>query len=94
MSILNLGFQNLALQRPESQSDDLIRKCKNLDELRKKPEIKTDWQESVKPLISLFGERIQRLLLKDVPFKTNPAATDEELDDFIEDTVEIDKMLR
>ena len=55
MSILNIGFQNMALERPESQSDDIIKTCKTLEDLRKKPEIKEDWQNSVQSLISLKG---------------------------------------
>ena len=93
MSILNLGFQNVALERQESPSDRAIEKCKNLEDLRKNPEIKADWQKSVEPLISLLEARIQRLMLKDVPFVTSPAATDEELEEFIDETEEIDEML-
>ena len=32
-------------------------------------------------------------MLKDVPFVTSPAATDEELDEFIEETEAIDELL-
>ena len=43
MSILNIVFQNVALEREESGSDEEIRKCKDLSELRQKPIIKDDW---------------------------------------------------
>ena len=67
MSILNIGFQNVALQRSETSSDDAIAKCKNLQELRKKvDEIKGDWQRSVQPIIDI--RRVKRLSLKEVPF--------------------------
>ena len=69
MSILNIGFQNVALERKESSSDKEIKKCKDLSDLRKKPEIKEDWQNSVKPLIETLEKRTKRLALKEVPFK-------------------------
>ena len=40
MSILNIGFQNTALERSKSPSDN--------------PEIKEDWQASVSPLLALL----------------------------------------
>ena len=42
MSILNIGFQNVALEREDSGSDEEIRKCKDLSELHQKPTIKYD----------------------------------------------------
>ena len=42
MSMLNIGFQNVSLEREESESDEEIRKCKDLSELRQKPTIKDD----------------------------------------------------
>ena len=42
MSILNIGFQNVALERSEVPSDEEIKKCKNLSDLRSKPGIKKD----------------------------------------------------
>ena len=33
MSILNIGFRNVALERKESQSDDVIKNCKNMKDL-------------------------------------------------------------
>ena len=42
MSILNIGFQNVALEREESGSDEEIRKCKDLSKLHQKPTIKYD----------------------------------------------------
>ena len=71
MSILNTGFQNVALEREESGSEEEIRKCKDLSKLRQKPAIKDDWQKSVEPLAEVLTERKKRLALKDVPFKVN-----------------------
>ena len=71
MSILNTGFQNVALEREESGSEEEIRKCKDLFKLRQKPAIKDDWQKSVEPFAEVLTERKKRLALKDVPFKVN-----------------------
>ena len=65
MLILNIGFQNVALQRSETSADDAIAKCKNLQELRKKvDEIKGDWQRSVQPIIDILERRVKRLSLR------------------------------
>ena len=71
MSILNIGFQNVALEREESGSGEEIRKCKNLSELHQKPAIKDDWQNSVQPLVEVLTERTKRLTLKDELFKVS-----------------------
>ena len=71
MSIFNIGFQNVALEREELGSDEEIRKCKDLFELRQKPTIKDDWQKSVQPLVVVLIERAKGLALKDVPFKVS-----------------------
>ena len=69
MSILNIGFQNVALERKESPSDDVIKNCKSMEDLRKNQGIKQDWQDFVKPLIETLGQRTLRLILKDKQFK-------------------------
>ena len=48
MSILNIGFQNVALERKESPSDDVIKTCKNMEDLQKNQGVNQDWQDSVK----------------------------------------------
>ena len=57
MLILNIGFQNVVLDRKESPSDDIIKNCKNMEDLRKNQGIKQDWQDSVKPLIKMLEQR-------------------------------------
>ena len=42
MSISNIGFQNVALERRESLSDDVIKNCKNIEDLQKNQGIKQD----------------------------------------------------
>ena len=71
MSILNIGFQNVALERSEVPSDEEIKKCKNLSDLRSKPGIKKDCQTSVALLINTLEQRISRLALKDEPFNVS-----------------------
>ena len=55
--IINIGFQNVALERSEVPSDEEIKKGKNLSDLRSKPEIKKDWQTSVAPLTNTLEQR-------------------------------------
>ena len=71
MSILNIGFQNVALEREESGSGEEIRKCKNLSELHQKPAIKDYSQNSVQPLVEVLTERTKRLTLKDALFEVS-----------------------
>ena len=71
MSILNIGFQNVVLERKESPSDDVIKNCKNMEDLRKNQGIKQDWQDSVKPLIETLEQRTLRLSLQDKQFKVS-----------------------
>ena len=71
MSILNIGFQNVSLERKETNSDADIKKCKNLVDLRSNPGIKKDWQDSLAPLVKTLEDRTSRLSLKDKPFKVS-----------------------
>ena len=51
MSILNYSLQNVALARIQSPSDDEIKKCSNMAELRAAAtDVKSDWLDSVKPV--------------------------------------------
>ena len=71
MSILNISFQNVALERKESPSDYVIKTCKNMEDLQKNQGINQDWQDSVKPLIETMEQRTLRLSLKDKQFKVS-----------------------
>ena len=68
MSILNIRFQNVALEREPSPSDDNIKKCKNLEDLQKHPHIKDDWLKLVQNVIDVLDKHTNRLFLKDEPF--------------------------
>ena len=93
MSIANIGLQNVALERLPCDSDAEIKKCRNMSELRNKPEIIDDWQTSINPLMDTLKSRFSRLKLEDSPFKVLPAATDSEREDFIEKAAVIDPVL-
>ena len=70
MSILNIGFQNVALERSCTASDSIIDSCKNLDDMRKhQSEIKNDWQKSAQPIVDTLISRTKRLALKDISFQ-------------------------
>ena len=93
MSIANIGLQNVALEHLPCDSDAEIKKCCNMSELRNKPEIKDDWQKSISPLMDTLKSRFSHFKLKDSPFKVLSAATDSELEDFIEKAAFIDPVL-
>ena len=69
--ILNMGFQNVALERNEVPSGEKIKECKNLSDLRSKPGIRKGWQTSVAPLINTLEQRTSWLALKDEPFNVS-----------------------
>lgn len=69
MSILNIGIQNVALERAVSPSDSTIQKARNMAELRTHPEVKGDWLKSLEPMQEEIRGRFERLKLKDDPFK-------------------------
>ena len=47
-------FEYWFLERKESPSDDVIKNCKNMEDLQNNQGIKQDWQDSVKPLIEML----------------------------------------
>ena len=70
MSILNYSLQNVALARVQSPSDENIKKCSNMSDLRQSSEnIKEDWLASVKPVIDTVKERMEAMSLKGKAFK-------------------------
>ena len=59
MSILNIGFQNVSLERAAINQEEIIKKMKNLEDLRKVADkIKSAWIDSVQPLIDLLGDSV------------------------------------
>ena len=69
MSILNIGFQNVSMERAARNQEEIIKNMKNLEDLRKGADnFKNAWIDSVQPLTNLLGDRVQRLILKEQPF--------------------------
>ena len=70
MSLLNICYQNIALERDTTEFEDVIKKCVTLEQLRAKDDMRKVWVESLKNIFSLLETRTERMVLKDVPFKT------------------------
>ena len=82
MSLLNICYQNLALERDYTEKEDVIKKCKTLSELRSKINLKNDWEQSLKTIVTMLESRTKRMTLKDIPFKTFKIL-DSELESFV-----------
>ena len=82
MSILNLGLQNCALERSKLDDDTekILKKCNGMNDLRKRPEIKNKYHESIQPVQNIITERFERLALKDDPIKCVKPVSDLEID--------------
>lgn len=87
MSLLNLGLQNMALNRPKMAEHFEMRMKRNssMKMLRnaaeKQPEFKVALQESTGSVISTLKERLGRLNWRDTEVKMHDAAQDEEIQD-------------
>ena len=86
MSILNIGLQNCALQRMESDegTERELKKCGSMAQIRslgeKKPEIKEKWMEIMEPIQSTIRNRFMRLALKDKPIQALDPVSEDEID--------------
>ena len=86
MSILNLGLQNCTLQcssgSPEFEKS--IKNCNSMSALRekfeRKPDLKTEWLESLEAPIGLVEGRFSRLKLKNEPFVVEKPITSDNAD--------------
>ena len=56
------------MESEPSLSDDTTKKCKNLEDLHKYPDIKDDWLKSVQGVIDVLNNCANCLFLKDEPF--------------------------
>ena len=63
MSILNICYQNMALERDTTEVADIIKKCCILGQLRQKTQQKDALEESLKSMISTFESRTERMAL-------------------------------
>ena len=84
MSILNLGLQNVLLERQQGSeaTERALKDCRSMNEIRKlaekSPDIRKVWVESVMPPRSNIESRFSRLKLKDKPIQVdNPVSEDD-----------------
>ena len=82
MSLLNICYQNLALERDYTEKEDVIKKCKTLSELRSKMNLKNEWEQTLETIVTMLVSRTKRMTLKDIPFKTFKIL-DSELESFV-----------
>lgn len=88
MSILNLGLQNCALERPRSDEATEVefKRHRSMAELRalmdKKPELRAKWNEVIQPVQSTIRHRFERLRLKDEAFHTMDPISGAEIQEF------------
>ena len=69
MSLLNICYQNMALEREETE-EELIKKCYKFARSQQKSELKDAWEELMKNILSTLQSRTVRMALKQIPFKT------------------------
>jgi len=71
MSILNIGLQNVSLERTvgDESFESAVGKCSSMDKLTNSKDFKDAWHRSVAPCISTIENRFSRLTLKDKPIQ-------------------------
>ena len=82
MSILNLGLQNVSLQREKGSesAEQILKQCGSMADIRSKVDLKPDWLDLLEPVQSIIRNRFSRLKLKDEPIQTVDPSTDVEID--------------
>ena len=82
MSILNLGLQNVSLQREKGSErvEAVLRQCGSMADIRSKIDVKPDWFGLLEPVQRIIRNRFCRLKLKDEPFQAIDPLSDEEID--------------
>lgn len=84
MSILNIGLQNVSLERQEAgrEIEMLLKGCISMSDIKEKCTsnaiLREGWTQSVEPLQSLVSSRFRRLKLKSEPIQVaDPCSLDE-----------------
>lgn len=84
MSILNIGLQNVSLERKEAgrEIEMLLKGCNSMSKIREKcssnATLREGWTQSVEPLESLVSSRFRRLKLKSEPIQVvGPCSLDD-----------------
>ena len=82
MSILNLGLQNVSLQREKGSesTEQILKQCGSMADIRSKVDLKPDCLDLLEPVQSIIRNRFSRLKLKDEPIQTVDPSTDVEID--------------
>jgi hypothetical protein len=82
MSVLNYGLQNCATERQLSDEkiEDKLKRINRMTELRKHPEKRGKWTESIEPVQEVVRNRFQKLSLKDEPITGVDPASDEKIE--------------
>ena len=86
MSILNIAFQGMGVVRGETAYDDQLKNCNNMKQVRSLaqsvPELESAVLDSMENTKALAYSLITRLKLKDEPFQTFLAASQDEMKEF------------
>lgn len=84
MSILNIGLQNVSLERKEAgrEIEMLLKGCNSMSKIREKcssnATLREGWTQTVEPLQSLVSSRFRRLKLKSEPIQVvHPCSLDD-----------------
>ncbi|XP_070556692.1 uncharacterized protein [Ptychodera flava] len=99
MSILNLGLQAVGVMRKEmsDESEKLLQKCNSMKDVRemakKNPQLKEDIKDSIQQPVSLISSIVQNLQLKEEKFSVFTSASDEEIDQLLDQLHQIDDSL-
>jgi len=99
MSILNLGLQCIGLMRKEmiSEFEELMNKCNSMADIRRlaeeKSQLKLELSNSLAPTIDLMENIFERLNLKDEPFSTYKAASENEIEELWNSLLTVDENL-
>ena len=99
MSILNLGMQSIGLMRVKmsEECENIIKTCNNIEDIREKAkessQLENELLESLQPTIELLSSIFERQSLKEEKFQTFEAATKQDIENFWEYVLMVDKTL-
>ena len=85
MSLLNLGLENVSLERQQSSeaTEKALKDCRSMKEIRKmaekSPDIRKARAESVMPPKSNIESRFSRLKLKDEPIQVDDPVSEDDV---------------
>ena len=67
MSILNLGLQNVSLERKQGEEaiETKLKRCNSMADIRSKEDLKEQWGQLLEPVQRIIEDRFSRLKLKD-----------------------------